>query len=276
MSRWPPDDDETEQDETEQGESPDNLIMLPGVARIPEPSPIRHRGPEDLPVLADEDEVEELDAAEAAAHPPAHLIVPAIEALLFAAEGPLTEQKLDEHLGEPGLQAVRSGLLALAQRYAEGSGVLLVQVAKGWQLRTDPRFSRWVARMRGGKPVRLSKAALETLAIVAYRQPVTKAEIDELRGVDCGGVLRMLSERGLVAVCGRQDEPGRPLLYGSTREFLVLFGLRDLSELPTLRDLRELQDDDPRLGPLGEEGLGQQQLPMPPTQPPTVVPPLDD
>lgn len=259
MSRRPP-----EPPADDGGDSPDNVIMLPGVARIPEPSPIRHGADSPPgPKAVDEPEVEALDAVEAAAHPPAHLVVPAIEALLFAADGPLTEAKLDEHLGSPGLQAVRSGLSALGQRYAEGSGVRLVQVAKGWQLRTDPRFSRWVSRMRGGRPVKLSKAALETLSIVAYRQPVTKSEIDELRGVDCGGVLRMLVERGLVAVQGRRDEPGRPLLYGSTQEFLVLFGLRDLSDLPTLRDLRELTDDDPRLGPLGDDGLGQQQLPLP-------------
>lgn len=298
MSRRPPDDDEPRdppeggEDRGEEGgeDHDDNVILMPGIARIPEPSPIRHRGAEAgqeppppvalVPPPADEDALEELDAAELAAHPPAHLVVPAIEALLFAAEGPLTEAELDEHLGAPGLKAVRSGLLALAQRYAEGSGVRLVQVAKGWQLRTDPRFSRWVARMRGGKPVRLSRAALETLSVVAYRQPVTKSEIDELRGVDCGGVLRMLGERGLVAIAGRRDEPGRPLLYGTTREFLVLFGLRDLSDLPTLRDLRELHDDDPRLGPLGEEGLGQQQLPLAPVEadeePPTEEGPRGD
>ena len=102
--------------------------------------------------------------------------------------------------------------------------------------------------MRGGRPVKLSHAALETLSIVAYRQPVTRSEVEGLRGVDSGGVLRMLCERGLVAVTGRREGPGRPLIYGTTPEFLAMFSLRDLSDLPTLRDLRELRMDDPREG----------------------------
>jgi len=110
------------------------------------------------------------------------------------------------------------------------------------------RAARYVAAMRGEKPLKLSKAALDTLAIVAYRQPVTRAEVEDLRGVDPGGILRMLAERGLICITGRKDEPGRPLLYGTTPDFLSMFGLRDLSDLPTLRDLRELQRDDAREG----------------------------
>ena len=98
--------------------------------------------------------------------------------------------------------------------------------------------------------MRLSKAAVETLAIVAYRQPVTRHEIEELRGVDCGGVLRSLVSRGLVKLAGRKDTPGRPLLYGTGQDFLQFFGLTDLSDLPTLRDLRELREDDPAEGPV--------------------------
>ena len=94
--------------------------------------------------------------------------------------------------------------------------------------------------------MRLSKAALETLAVVAYRQPVTRSELENLRGVDAGGVLRMLAEKGIVSASGRSDEPGRPLYYTTTGQFLELFALRDLSDLPTLRDLRELKQDDPR------------------------------
>lgn len=259
MDTFPPEPpDETEAD------GPDNLIMMPGLGRIPEPSPIRHGHPGLRELDGDGGEPQADAELEPSDSPPAMLMVPALEALLFAAEGPLTEARLDEHLGGPGLASVRGALAALRIRYGDGSGVRLVQVAKGWQLRTDPRFARWVGKMRGGRPVRLSRAALETLAVIAYRQPVTKPELDELRGVDSGGVLRMLVERGLVAAQGRRDEPGRPLMYGSTNEFLTLFGLRDLSDLPTLRDLHELQADDPRLGPLGDAPLGQQLLPLVP------------
>ncbi len=112
------------------------------------------------------------------------------------------------------------------------------------------RAAPYVARALGAKPVRLSRPAVETLAIVAYRQPVTRSEVEELRGVECGGVLRSLVSRGLVGTVGRTDDPGRPLLYGTTTGFLSFFGLGDLSDLPTLRDLREMQADDPAEGPV--------------------------
>jgi segregation and condensation protein B len=174
-----------------------------------------------------------------------------VEALLFASDQPLSLKQLNVHLATPGEKMVRDALYRIQSRFRRpGSGIRLVEVAKGWQFRTDMRAARHVASMRGDQPVKLSKAALETLSIVAYRQPVTRAEVEELRGVDPGGILRMLSERGLTYVTGRKDEPGRPLLYGTTPEFLSLFGLRDLSDLPTLRDLRELQSDD------GRDGIG--------------------
>jgi segregation and condensation protein B len=164
--------------------------------------------------------------------------------LLLAAEAPVSVDQLDRWLGAPGPAKVRAALHAWARRQnGEHGGIRLVQVAKGWQLRTDVRFAPWVAAMRGGRPLRLSRAALDTLSILAYRQPATRGEIEELRGVESGGVLRMLCERGLAMVVGRKEVPGRPLLYGTSPEFLALFGLRDLSDLPTLRDLRELQRD---------------------------------
>lgn len=266
MAGWPPGSGDGDDGEGPPGGDPpgdgvaDNLIVLPGLARLPEPSPRRDGGPQRPPPEEGEDGLERLEPAEA---PPAHLLDAAVEALLFAASEPMTETKLDGFLGNPGVAEVRAALLALRVRYeGRGGGIRLVQVAHGWQLRTDPRFGRWVTAMLGGKPMRLSRAALEVLSIVAYRQPVTKAEIDDLRGVDSGGVLRMLVERGLAQVCGRRDEPGRPLMYGSTSEFLSLFGLRDLSDLPTLRDLHELQHDDPRLGPLHDGPMGQMPLPL--------------
>ena len=190
--------------------------------------------------------------------PPNEAELPAaLEALLLAADGPVSTGQLDSWLGGPGEARVKRSLLVLAEELDQARrGFKLVQVAKGWQYRTDIRFSRWVQRMRGGRPARLSKAALDTLSILAYRQPATRSEVDELRGVDSGGVLRVLCERGLATVVGRKDAPGRPLMYGTTRNFLALFGLRDLSELPTLSDLRALRRDDSRLPPGAAELLG--------------------
>jgi segregation and condensation protein B len=110
-------------------------------------------------------------------------------------------------------------------------------------LRTDPQVAAYVRRMLQVKPTRLTRAALETLAIIAYRQPITRPEMEDLRGVDCGAVTRALLERKLVRILGKKDEPGRPLLYGTTREFLELFNLRDLTQLPTLREFQELSEE---------------------------------
>lgn len=188
--------------------------------------------------------------------PEPHMLEGTIEAILFTAEQPLTTKQIHAHLAHPGISVVREAILRIKSRFQRpGSGIRLVEVAKGWQFRTDMRTARYVSAMRGIQPVKLSKAALETLSIVAYRQPVTRAEVEDLRGVDPGGILRMLAERGLVCVTGRKDEPGRPLLYGTTPDFLSMFGLRDLSDLPTLRDLRELQQDDSR-DTIGSTDLG--------------------
>lgn len=218
----------------------DNVISL--LPRFTAPGAVWELSP------AGEEKVREpYDENAEAVQPDLDMLEGTIEALLFSADAPLTENQLNQLLAEPGLGKVRDGLYSIQDRFRRpGSGIRLVQVAKGWQLRTDMRAAKYVAAMRGEKPVKLSKAALETLSIIAYRQPVTRAEVEDLRGVDPGGIIRMLAERGLVSVTGRKDEPGRPLLYGTTRDFLSLFGLRDLSDLPTLRDLRELQRDDAR------------------------------
>ena len=235
MPTEPPDPPE-EEEEGPDDLPPDNLIQLRSVARLPSADP----PPDPDLVEADDGPLEA---------PPPHLLPAAVEALLFAADGPVTVSQLEQWLGGPGAAAVVGCLHELSDRLRrQQGGVRLLEIAKGWQLRTDVRFATWVAAMRGGKPVRLSKAALETLSILAYRQPATKSEIEELRGVDSGGVLRMLCERDLATVVGRKEEPGRPLIYGTTPTFLSLFNLRDLSDLPTLRDLRELQRDDPRAG----------------------------
>ena len=120
---------------------------------------------------------------------------------------------------------------------------MLHEVAGGWQLRTSPDNSDFARRFLRVKPQRLTRAALETLAIVAYRQPVTRPEIEEIRGVDCGAVVKALLERRLVKILGKKEEPGRPILYGTTREFLEFFALKDLASLPTLREFHELSEE---------------------------------
>ena len=166
-----------------------------------------------------------------------------LESVLFAADKPLTVADLRRLLGERDGKRITEALEAVRERRAE-SGIQLVSVAGGWQLRTHPGNGAWVAKLVAGRPQRLSRAMMETLAIVAYRQPITRPEIDEIRGVDCGPVLRTLLDRGLIRAIGKKEEVGRPILYGTTPEFLKTFSLRDLTELPTLREFHELGADD--------------------------------
>jgi segregation and condensation protein B len=165
------------------------------------------------------------------------------ESLLFVADRPLTPKAIQDATGLE-LGRIRDAMEAIAGEYREGvSGIVLHEVAGGWQLRTCPTSADEVRRFLQVKPQRLTRAALETLAIVAYRQPVTRPEVEEIRGVDCGAVLKALLERGLVQVIGKKEEPGRPLLYGSTKAFLEFFNLKDLSSLPTLREFHELNEE---------------------------------
>ena len=166
-----------------------------------------------------------------------------IEALFFAAEKPLDVQALhDTTQFTPAL--INGAIDELKVAYAAGTGgVVLLDLGSRWQLRTDPAVGAYVRRMLQVKPLRLTRAALETLAMIAYRQPITRPEIEDLRGVDCGAVTKALLERKLVRILGKKDEPGRPLLYGTTKEFLELFNLRDLTQLPTLREFQELSEE---------------------------------
>ncbi len=168
-----------------------------------------------------------------------------LEALLFAAEHPMGIGRLVRVTGADR-DAVRAALGDLVDFYRD-RGVRLSEVAGGWQFRTAPAHAPFVRELLGRRPPRLSRAQMETLAIVAYRQPVTKPEVEEIRGVDCGSALRVLLERELLKVLGRKEEPGRPLLYGTTPKFLELFGLRTLRELPTLQEFTELNEESRRL-----------------------------
>lgn len=165
----------------------------------------------------------------------------ALEALLFAAGEPVTIPELADALELTDHEAVREGLHALALQ-GVGRGLRVVKVAGGWQLRTDPRFADAILRLRGSRPQTMSQAALEVLAIVAYRQPVTRSEVDEVRGVGSGGVLKTLLDKGYLRVSGRRDEPGRPLEYGTTALFLEMFELAGLAQLPTLAERAELAE----------------------------------
>ena len=166
-----------------------------------------------------------------------------VEALLFAAEKPLDLAMLEEAT-QFSRELLESALASLQSAYAAGSrGVILVDLGGRWQLRTEPQVAMYVRRMLQVKPLRLTRAALETLAIIAYRQPITRPEMEDLRGVDCGAVTKALLERKLIRILGKKDEPGRPLIFGTTREFLELFNLRDLTQLPTLREFQELSEE---------------------------------
>jgi len=167
--------------------------------------------------------------------------VAALEALLFASPEPLPRERLAELLPELSAEELAAALAALRARYASlQSGVMLDEVAGGFRLATRPEMAETLARLSTIRPSRLSRPALETLAIIAYRQPITKAEVEAVRGVNIDGVLRTLGERGLIRILGRKREPGRPMLYGTTKPFLEYFGFQDLSELPTLREIETL------------------------------------
>jgi segregation and condensation protein B len=136
---------------------------------------------------------------------------------------------------------------------------VLDEVAGGWLFRTNVQYAPFVRELANERPVRLTRAQVETLAIIAYRQPITRPEIDDIRGVDSGATLKLLLERDLVRILGKKDEPGRPLLYGTTTAFLELFGLKSLKDLPTLKEFTELSEDSRRVA---EEELGEATPPV--------------
>lgn len=184
-----------------------------------------------------------------------------LESILFLSDKPLSLERLVEIVPESTSEEIAASLAELkSDRAGEIYGIELVEVAGGYQLRTKSENSPWIFRMNKAKPVRLSRAALETLSIVAYRQPVTRPEVDDIRGVDSGPVLRHLLERNLLRILGKREEAGNPLIYGTTKEFLELFSLKNLGDLPPLREYTEL----------GQESLAklEQLLPSSPTDMP--------
>ncbi|HTT74928.1 MAG TPA: SMC-Scp complex subunit ScpB [Candidatus Binataceae bacterium] len=178
-----------------------------------------------------------------------------LESLLFAAGGPVTLPQLVTVLETVPRDTIRLALADLASSYtATGRGLVLEEIANGYQLRTAREHAHYVRKLLAAKPPRLSRPLLETLAIIAYRQPVTRPEIEQLRGVDCGGVIDTLLERRLIKIGGRKEAPGRPLVYITTPEFLEVFGLKDIAGLPDLDEFRAIDEQRVLFDPPSEAG----------------------
>jgi segregation and condensation protein B len=163
-----------------------------------------------------------------------------VESLLFVADEPLSLERLKKIVEPAEAQEIRQALAALQADHEQRLGAFfLAEVAGGYQFRSRPAYTPWIRRLVDPKPLRLSKAAMETLAIIAYKQPVIRADVEHIRGVDCGGVMRQLLERKLVRVLGRKEIAGRPLIYATTKKFLETFDLKDLKDLPSPREIEE-------------------------------------
>ena len=166
-------------------------------------------------------------------------VKPILESLFFVSDSPIRLEVLVEILPESSKEAILEGIRQIQAEYGDPSkGIELTEIAGGYQFRTKPGWAEWANRLKKTKAVKLSQAALETLAIVAYRQPVIRPAIEEIRGVDSGSVLHTLMERGLIKMMGRKDLPGRPIVYGTSKAFLELFSLNSLSDLPKLQEIQ--------------------------------------
>ena len=173
------------------------------------------------------------------------LLKSVVESLLFVADPPLTLDRLCSILEEYERKDIAAAIDELLADYRQGTrGIYLAEVAGGWQFRSRPENADYLRRLSRSRPYRFSQSSMETLAIIAYRQPITRAEVEYLRGVDSGGVLKTLLDKKLLRILGKKDIPGRPLIYGTSREFLEAFNLKDLASLPTLKEVRELTGSD--------------------------------
>jgi segregation and condensation protein B len=203
----------------------------------------------DAEVEAVNDQAEAIDARELKA---------ILEAILFVSPEPMPVARLVSIVGTVSKAEVVQALEILRHDLdQQGRGLQLVQVAGGYRLVTKQEYGPWLKRMDKTKAAqKLSRSALESLAIIAYKQPLVRAEIEEIRGVETSGVLRTLCERKLVRIVGRKDVPGRPIMYGTTKFFLEHFGLQDLSQLPPLREFKELGESEQALLPIEDESPG--------------------
>jgi segregation and condensation protein B len=215
------------------------LPLGPLARRDPRSLPRKQRLPAIYRLLADE-HLQVAGKGELARDPQVALV----EAALFAADEPLTPRRLATLTGLQDGNEIRLAVRRLQGLYEKGSSAFQIEeLAGGYQLLTRPDFHPWLIRLRHTSPeMRLSPAARETLAIVAYRQPIMRADIESIRGVQCGDILRVLMEKGLIRITGRHHSLGRPVLYGTTRKFLQLFGLMSLEELPAVEKERRSRD----------------------------------
>jgi len=189
-------------------------------------------------------------------------LMPIIDALIFASDTPLSIQKIKQLIDEDAaagvtLKEIRQAIDDINHdNKTQRRGFFLQEVAGGYQFRTRPNYSTWVKKLKKIKPFRLTQPTLETLAIIAYRQPIIRAEIEKIRGVDSGGVIKALLERGLIKIVGRKNIAGRPFLMGSTSRFLEVFGLEKLADMPSLKEIESL--DDGQLPTLLREKIGEE------------------
>jgi segregation and condensation protein B len=191
-------------------------------------------------------------------------VKPILESLFFVSDSPIRLEVLVEILPESSKEAILEGIRQIQAEYGDPSkGIELTEIAGGYQFRTKPGWAEWANRLKKTKAVKLSQAALETLAIVAYRQPVIRPAIEEIRGVDSGSVLHTLMERGLIKMMGRKDLPGRPIVYGTSKAFLELFSLNSLSDLPKLQEIQS---------PSGPEEIAAQEITPQETSPQEISP----
>ncbi len=199
-----------------------------------------------------------------------------LESLLFAAGEPVSLARLTAIFEDVPRATIQKTLSAMATECAANNrGVTIEEVAGGYQMRTPKEHASWVRKLLAAKPPRLSRPLLETVAIIAYRQPITRPEVEQLRGVDAGGVLETLLEKRLIKIAGRKEAPGRPIVYATTPEFLELFGLKDLDSLPDLSEFREIEraveqaetrpieslEKMPEDSPLSEDSLAETDMP---------------
>ena len=168
-----------------------------------------------------------------------------IECLIFVSKNPLTIQEISSFLKDAEKEEINDALAELQERWEEmGRSFILSSVAGGYQFRTRPEYSQYIVEFNKEiKKFRLSKASLEVLAIVAYKQPVTKIEVEKIRGVDCSSSVSVLLERRFIEIAGRKEVPGKPFLYRTTDLFLETFGLKNIKDLPTVKEIEKIKED---------------------------------